>query len=108
MAWIYEHVIYVAGTKDTEERAVRVVCKVTTSTYGKGLLMHEADFYEKQTIIPLWGQIIPEYFGLFQTPIHAGDDASSGAKALCLVLEHGGNHLPIYEDGLRDQTIRFQ
>lgn len=109
LSWIYEHVIHeTAAEGDGEGNAIRVVCKVATSAEGKGWLVKEAKFYECHAA-PLLGRNIPRYFGIFQTPTQPEDDVATRAKALCLVLEHGGKHLPrTYEDGIRDQTLRFQ
>lgn len=99
---IFEHVIRAAS--DGADGEI-VVCKVATSSLGKASLVQEADFYKDQKVSPLLGHEIPRFHGLYQTPTHL---QASNAEALCLVLEYGGKPLPVYGDGLRDQSIQFQ
>ena len=105
---IYQHVLCVTGTNGIERMDIPVVCKVSTSNEGKDWLTKEAKVYEHPDIAPLLGGDLPKYYGLFQTPSNPADDVSGNIEALCLVLEHGGTHLPEDKEGFGDQTIQFQ
>lgn len=108
LALIFEHNVRVPAAEGDEKR-IRVVCKISNTTAGNSWLVDEAAFYECPRVAPLLGREIPKFFGLFQTPAESADEAITRAKALCLVLEYGGKHLPpTHEEGFRDQTLRFQ